>query len=76
MPVFQSNTIATYLWDRTLGGIFDTLGGNHGQNFTYLPIVYQDDVQVHLGEHRFHQSAKTYYVVKIQFLGERSSFLK
>jgi hypothetical protein len=57
-------------------GIFDTLGGSHGQNFTYLPIVYQDDVQAHLGEHRFHESAKTYYVIKIRFLGKRSSSWK
>ena len=56
-----------------MSGIFDTLGGSHGQHFTYLPIVYQDDVQAHLGECTFHESTRTYYVIKIQFLGERSS---
>ncbi len=59
-----------------VAGIADTLGGSHGQNFTYLPIVYQDDVQLHLGRHRFHESSTTYYIVGIQFLGERSASWK
>jgi hypothetical protein len=56
-----------------VGGIMDTLGGSHGQYFTYLPIVYQDDAQVHLLALRFRKSVKTHYVVSIQFLGDRAS---
>ena len=29
-----------------VSGILDTLDGSHGPNFTYLPIVYNDDCQV------------------------------
>lgn len=29
-----------------LGGIMDSLDGGHGPNFTYLPIVYEDDCQI------------------------------
>lgn len=56
-----------------VGGIMDSLGGSHGQYFTYLPIVYQDDVQVHLLTRHFRKSVKTHYVVRIQFLGDRAS---
>jgi hypothetical protein len=30
-----------------VGGIMDTLNGYSGPNFTYLPIVYEDDCQVY-----------------------------
>lgn len=59
-----------------VGGIMDTLGGSHGQSFTYLPIVYQDDAQVNVLTHRFHESAKAYYVIKIEFGGTRSFVFK
>jgi hypothetical protein len=59
-----------------VSGVCDTLGGSHGQTFTYLPIIYQDDVQANLGKYQFHEGPKTYYVIKIQFLGERVSSLK
>jgi hypothetical protein len=59
-----------------VGGIMDTLGGSHGQYFTYLPIVYQDDAQVSVLTHRFRKSAKTHYVVKVEFGGARSFLFK
>ena len=54
-----------------VGGIMDTLDGSHGVYFTYLPIVYQDDCQVCLGEWRSVKSPSPHYVVRIQFLSER-----
>ena len=51
-----------------VGGIMDTLDGSHGQHFTYLPIVYQDDCQVTNGRHRFMESDEPYYELEIVFL--------
>lgn len=53
-----------------VGGIMDTLDGSHGSNFTYLPIVYQDDCQVSLGKYKFVESDEERYTVEIIFLGE------
>ena len=49
-------------------GIEDTLDGSHGPNFTYLPIVYQDDCQVCIWRSRFIQGAETFYTLLITFL--------
>jgi hypothetical protein len=47
----------------------DTLDGSHGTAFTYLPIVYQDDCQVVLGEFHHVQSDELRYEVVLRFLG-------
>lgn len=52
-----------------IGGIADTLDGSHGEQFTYLPIVYQDDCQIcDLGESEFIKSDKVYYYVEVLFM--------
>ncbi len=50
-----------------IGGVMDTLDGSHGQYFTYLPVVYQDDCQVALGSHTFIESSEIYYILEIVF---------
>lgn len=52
-----------------MGGIADTLDGSHGCEFTYLPIVYQDDCQVVESESKFIVSNETRYVLEVIFLG-------
>ncbi|MEK6321214.1 MAG: hypothetical protein AABN33_05970 [Acidobacteriota bacterium] len=52
-----------------VSGIMDTLDGSHGVNFTYLPIVYEDDCQVAAGRQRFVKGEATWYEIKILFLG-------
>ena len=48
-PVFEkSKSLVDYV-----GGIMDSLDGSHGVEFTYLPIVYEDDCQVASGQSRF-----------------------
>lgn len=51
-----------------VAGIEDTLDGSHGPNFTYLPIVYQDDCQICELRSQFVESAETFYTVRINFL--------
>jgi hypothetical protein len=49
-PVGLTFNILTSEMEHSLGdffgGVADTLDGSHGQYFTYLPIVYQDDCQI------------------------------
>ncbi len=62
-PKYEKNKgLNTYI-----GGIMDTLDGSHGQYFTYLPVVYQDDCQVFQGGHRFIESEKTFYILEVVF---------
>jgi hypothetical protein len=63
-PTFEKNTDLNMY----IGGIMDTLDGSHGQYFTYLPVVYQDDCQVTHGRHRFVESAEPTYELEIVFL--------
>lgn len=49
-------------------GIEDSLDGSHGPNFTYLPIVYQDDCQICDFSFSFIPSAETFYTLDITFL--------
>ena len=51
-------------------GIQDTLDGSHGTQFTYLPIVYEDDCQVCVGENIFRQSTEIFYEIRIQFMSD------
>lgn len=51
-----------------LAGVFDTLGGSHGFQFTYLPIVFQDDSQVCQSRCCFRSSPTTNYVIEVEFL--------
>ncbi|MEX0937711.1 MAG: hypothetical protein WDZ59_07600 [Pirellulales bacterium] len=55
-----------------VSGVMDTLDGSHGMDFSYLPIVYNDDFQVCEVVSRFHQSASERYVVRITFLPNKS----
>lgn len=50
------------------GGILDTLDGSHGVEFTYLPIVYEDDCQVAGGRHQFQEAVEEWYELTITFL--------
>ena len=52
-----------------VSGVMDTLDGSHGTAFTYLPIVYQDDCQIVLGEFHHVQSDELRYEVSLRFLG-------
>jgi hypothetical protein len=59
-----------------VGGIMDTLDGSHGCEFTYLPIVYEDDCQVCLGRDRLLISQVPRYEVTLAFLaGSRAGRL-
>ena len=51
-----------------LSGIADTLDGSHGPNFTYLPIVYEDDCQVVDAKCVFKIGETARYVLDITFL--------
>ncbi len=50
-----------------LGGVMDTLDGSHGPNFTYLPIIYNDDCQVWNSTVELIQSKENKYDLKIRF---------
>ena len=65
-PEFEKNrTLTDYM-----GGVMDTLDGSHGVEFTYLPIVYEDDCQVASGRNQFHPSENEFYKLTIRFLSE------
>ena len=55
-----------------VSGVMDALDGSHGPGFTYLPIVYQDDCQVVLGEFHHVTSEETKYEVVLTFLESNS----
>jgi hypothetical protein len=52
-----------------LGGILDSLDGSHGKEFTYLPIVYEDDCQVACSS-AFSEDTEIWYELRIVFLGK------
>jgi len=58
--------------DKTLidyvGGIQDSLDGSHGFEFTYLPIVFEDDCQICDIISEFNISKVQYYQITIYFL--------
>jgi hypothetical protein len=51
-----------------LSGLLDTLDGSHGFQFTYLPIVFQDDCQVCQAKALFKLNSTAKYVLEIEFL--------
>jgi hypothetical protein len=53
------------------GGIQDTLDGSSGREFTYLPIVFQDDCQVVSSRYKLVTSEDISYIVEIQFLDQQ-----
>jgi hypothetical protein len=53
-----------------VAGIMDSLGGSHGEVFTYLPIVYEDDCQVVLGSSTLTKSDDQFYELLITFLDD------
>lgn len=61
----KNRTLTDYM-----GGIMDTLDGSHGVEFTYLPVVYEDDCQVCNGRSQFLPSTVTFYEITIRFLSE------
>jgi hypothetical protein len=50
------------------GGIMDTLDGSSGPQFTYLPIVFEDDCQVFSSRSVYQKSEDTWYTLEITFL--------
>lgn len=65
-PAFE---VGRALIDYT-GGIQDTLDGSHGMEFTYLPIVYEDDCQVYAGRSTLIRNSNEFYELRIMFVGE------
>ena len=51
-----------------LSGVMDSLDGSHGQTFTYLPIIYEDDCQVVSSRCEFIEAAVASYRLHIAFL--------
>ncbi len=51
-----------------VGGIMDSLDGSHGVNFTYLPIVYEDDCQIASRTSQIVISNDTKYEIILKFL--------
>lgn len=51
-----------------VGGVMDTLDGSHGTEFTYLPIVYEDDCQIYSSSSQVIQSSDEHYEIKITFM--------
>lgn len=51
-----------------LSGIMDTLDGSHGDCFTYLPIIYNDDSQVVESIGKLVQSKEVWYKLKVCIL--------
>ena len=45
----------------------DTLDGSHGVEFTHLPVVYEDDLQIASVNYRFRTSEHAHYELVIQF---------
>ena len=54
-----------------IDGIADTLDGSSGCQFTYLPIVFEDDCQVVDGHSKFIRAQEVSYKVEIVFLDNR-----
>lgn len=66
-----------YRWDilnEFMGGVMDTLDGSHGPTFTYLPIAYEDDCQVSMGNIGIRASKHAFYELKVTFKHERDKY--
>ena len=66
-----------FRWDALtefMGGVMDTLDGSHGSTFTYLPIVYEDDCQVSMGNIATQPSKDEFYKLKVTFKHEREKY--
>ena len=63
-PGFERNKV---LLDY-VAGVMDSLDGSHGVEFTYLPVVYEDDCQVALGSSKLTKSDHQFYELVITFL--------
>jgi len=63
-PAFErSKSLCDYT-----GGVMDSLDGSHGVEFTYLPIVYEDDCQIYASESHFRPDQKTWFEIVIRFV--------
>ena len=49
-------------------GIMDTHDGSSGDQFTYLPIIFEDDCQVVSSKYVLQKSDDTWYTLEITFL--------
>ena len=71
-PVAMKLTLRSNTLDKPLvdycGGVMDSLDGSHGDTFTYLPIVVQDDCQICSGESEFVKDSESSYTVEITFM--------
>lgn len=71
-PIQLKLTYFMRILDRSLGdydqGIMDTLGGSHGYSFTCLPIIYQDDNQVHEVHSQYVKARSERYSIEVVFL--------
>jgi hypothetical protein len=66
-PCFEKGkTLIDYV-----GGVQDTLDGSNGCEFTFLPIVFEDDCQVVCGPSKFIVSDIISYEIIIDFLSNR-----
>lgn len=63
LELTSKRTLSDYL-----AGIEDTLDGSSGDQFTYLPIVFEDDCQVASVKSVFQKSEDTWYTLVITFL--------
>jgi hypothetical protein len=77
MPYSSGPIGVTIRYQRQLGsrpsadyvsGIFDTLGGSHGMQFHWMPIVYLDDNQIRTVNYHETDGAFDYYEIDIEFL--------
>lgn len=72
--MFGPERLHWLLANEYIGGIMDTLDGSHGTNFTYLPIVYQDDCQVTSISTNFHTASEPRYTLDVFFIQQRNEF--
>lgn len=62
----MSKTLTDYV-----SGIEDTVDGSHGEQFTYLPIVFQDDAQICEIECERKESEHPHYTVIIEAMADQ-----
>ena len=68
LVVYNNENKDRWALNEFLGGIMDTLDGSSGVNFTYLPIVYEDDCQVSEAKFEYVESKNSRYSLTVRFL--------
>ena len=51
-----------------VAGIEDTLDGSSGCDFTYLPVIFEDDCQICAGHNRFVKGNEVKYYLRIKIM--------